>query len=118
MALAAGAALAPAQVLVYDADQCNRPLHRRDCGRAICLRPLAAFGLAFWPTAGALAFADSRIRIEPAATDPPGALPGSGHAPSSDGAPGGQFLASRGGLILESAKASCPIVPQKPCKVL
>jgi hypothetical protein len=45
----------------------------------VCLRLLAADGLAFRLAAGALAVADPWIRIEPPQTIPAGALPQSGH---------------------------------------
>lgn len=48
-----------------------------------CLGFLAPGGLAVRVTAGSLTIAYSRIRIEPPQADPAGALPGSGHAPSS-----------------------------------
>jgi len=45
----------------------------------VCLCFLAADGLAFRLAAGALAVADSWVRIEPPQTIPAGALPQSGH---------------------------------------
>jgi len=55
------------------------------------LGPLAPGLLAVRLAAGALAIADSVIRLEPPAADPAGPLPGIGHAGTSSSARVGQF---------------------------
>jgi hypothetical protein len=66
---------------------------------------LAAGFLAVRFPATALAVADSHVWAEPSPAVPARSLPGIGHARSSSPAPGGQLLASTGGLILASAEA-------------
>ena len=70
----------------------------------VCLCFLAADGLAFGLAAGALAVADSWVRIEPPQTIPAGALPQSGHPLLSARLSGGQLFVGRGGQVFASAE--------------
>jgi hypothetical protein len=77
----------------------------------VCLCFLAADGLAFGLAAGALAVADSWVRIEPPQTIPAGALPQSGHPLLSARLSGGQLFVGRGGQVFASAEVllyPCP----------
>ncbi|MFO0365590.1 MAG: hypothetical protein ACK55F_13020 [Acidobacteriota bacterium] len=75
----------------------------------VCLCFLAADGLAFGLAAGALAVADSWVRIEPPQAIPAGALPQSGHPLLSARLSGGQLFVGRGGQVFASAEV--PVYP-------
>lgn len=72
----------------------------------VCLRLLAADGLAFGFAAAALAIAYPWIRIEPPQTIPAGALPQSGHPLFIGLLSGGQLFVGRGGQLFVSAEGS------------
>ena len=72
----------------------------------VCLCFLAADGLALGLAAGALAVADSWVRIEPPQTIPAGALPQSGHPLLSARLSGGQLFVGRGGQVFASAEGT------------
>ncbi|MFN9754391.1 MAG: hypothetical protein ACK55L_03220, partial [bacterium] len=74
----------------------------------VCLCFLAADGLAFGLAAGALAVADSWVRIEPPQAIPAGALPQSGHPLLSARLSGGQLFVGRGGQVFASAEELTP----------
>ncbi|MFN9541741.1 MAG: hypothetical protein ACK59B_00940, partial [Alphaproteobacteria bacterium] len=77
----------------------------------VCLCFLAADGLALGLAAGALAVADSWVRIEPPQAIPAGALPQSGHPLLSARLSGGQLFVGRGGQVFASAEELPPPRP-------
>ena len=68
---------------------------------------LAAGNLALGFTAGSLAVADSRVRIEPPQADPAGFLPGIGHLPSSSAVQMAHFWRAQVGRFSRAPKRRC-----------